>query len=202
MWSEVGSLFLAALLIWQMRAFVQSVAVSLAGGSMMSQTIASMYEGGFLRIFSEIPVIGKVFEKIDNTIDGWKLWSGNLVTKVARSPLNVLHKVPVLNKAVKFTGSVTGALTSSYNEYDRDFSNNFKQLNYIRAFIGAHLGFSPLDAMKYLSGHVIGKLSGSTEGGLIRNALEDRKAALDSLKAHILGPQQYKPSLYIPNKKG
>ena len=201
LWSEVGSLLLAALLIWQMRAFVQSVAVSLAGGSMMSQTIASMYEAGFLNIFSGIPVIGKVFEKIDNTIDAWKLWSGNMITKVARTPLRVLHKVPYLGKIVKFTGGAAGALTSTYSEYDRSPSSSFKQLNYVRAFIGAHLGFSPLDAMKYLGGHIVGKMTGNVDGGLIHNALEDRRAALDSLKAYMLGPDQHKPLLYIPNKK-
>ncbi|AHX04151.1 type IV secretion system protein [Ehrlichia japonica] len=202
LWTEVGSLFLAALLIWQMRAFIQSVAVSLAGGSMMSQTIASMYEGGFIRIFSGIPVIGGVIEKIDQGIDSFKFVAGNYVTKAARMPLNALQGVPYLGKAVKFTASSTNVLTSSYNEYDRNFSNNFKTLNYARAFIGAHLGFSPLDAMKYLGGHIAGKTLGNREGGLIHNAIEDRKAALDSLKAHILGPEKYKPSPYIPNKKG
>ena len=201
LWTEVGSLFLAALLIWQMRAFIQSVAVSLAGGSMMSQTLASMYEGGFMRIFSEIPVIGVVVKKIDQGIDSFKFVAGNYVTKTARMPLNALQGIPYLGKAVKFTASATNVLTSSYNEHDRNFNNNFKKLNYARAFIGAHLGFSPLDAMKYLGGHIAGKALGNREGGLIHNAIEDRKAALDSLKAHILGPEKYKPSPYIPNKK-
>ncbi|AHX09090.1 type IV secretion system protein [Ehrlichia chaffeensis] len=200
-WTEVGSLLLAALLIWQMRAFVQSVAVSLAGGNMMSQTIASMYEGGFMKIFSGIPVVGVVFQKIDQGIDGLKFAVGNYITAVARMPLNALKSIPYLGAAVKFTAGVTGALTSSYNEYDRSFSNNFKRLNYARAFIGAHLGFSPLDALKYLGGHVAGKMLGNRDGGLIHNAIEDRKAALDSLKAHILGPEKHRPSPYIPNKK-
>ncbi|GAT75396.1 VirB6 family type IV secretion system protein, partial [Ehrlichia ruminantium] len=201
LWSEVGSLFLAALLIWQMRAFVQSVAVSLAGGSMMSQTIASMYEEGFLKTFSSIPVVGKVFKTIDGGLDSYKLLVGNYITETARRPLNMLQKVPVLGHAVKFTGKVAGGLTSSYGEYDRRHSSNFKQLNYARAFIGAHLGFSPLSAMKYLGGYAAGKMLGSRSGGLIHNMVQDRKAALDSLKAHILGPEQHKPSPYIPKKK-
>ncbi|WP_395877255.1 type IV secretion system protein [Ehrlichia muris] len=201
LWTEVGSLFLAALLIWQMRAFIQSVAVSLAGGSMMSQTLASMYEGGFIRIFSGIPVVGVVFEKIDQGIDSFKFVTGNYVTRVARMPLNTLRSIPYLGKAVKFTAGATDVLTSSYNEHDRNFSNSFRKLNYARAFIGAHLGFSPLDAMKYLGGHIVGKALGYREGNLIRNAIEDRKAVLDSLKAHMLGPEKYKPSPYIPNKK-
>ncbi|KJV65388.1 MULTISPECIES: type IV secretion system protein [Ehrlichia] len=201
LWTEVGSLFLAALLIWQMRAFIQSVAVSLAGGSMMSQTLAGMYEGGFIRIFSGIPVVGVVFEKIDQGIDSFKFVTGNYVTRVARMPLNALRSVPYLGKAVKFTAGATNVLTSSYNEHDRNFSNNFRKLNYARAFIGAHLGFSPLDAMKYLGGHIVGKALDYREGSLIHNAIEDRKAALDSLKAHMLGPEKYKPSPYIPNKK-
>ena len=199
LWSEVGSLFLAALLIWQMRAFIQSVAVALAGGSMMSQTIANMYEGGFLKIFSGIPVLGVVFKKIDQGIDSLKFVTGNYITKTARRPLEALKRVPYLGNVVKFTSAATAPLTSSYNEYDRDFRNNFKTLNYARAFIGAHLGVSPLDAMKYLGGHVAGSMFGTREGGLIHNILEDREAALDSLKAHILGPEQYKPSPYIPN---
>ncbi|QLK57943.1 type IV secretion system protein [Ehrlichia ruminantium] len=201
LWSEVGSLFLAALLIWQMRAFVQSVAVSLAGGSMMSQTIASMYEEGFLKTFSSIPVVGKVFKTIDGGLDSYKLLVGNYITETARRPLNMLQKVPVLGHAVKFTGKVAGGLTSSYGEYDRRHSSNFKQLNYARAFIGAHLGFSPLSAMKYLGGYAAGKMLGSRSGGLIHNMVQDRKAALDSLKAHILGPEQHKPSPYIPKQK-
>ncbi|QGR02586.1 hypothetical protein EDL81_02915 [Ehrlichia ruminantium] len=201
LWSEVGSLFLAALLIWQMRAFVQSVAVSLAGGSMMSQTIASMYEEGFLKTFSSIPVIGKVFRAIDGGLDSYKLLVGNYITETVRRPLNMLEKVPVLGHAVKFTGKVTGGLTSSYGEYDRRYSSSFKQLNYARAFIGAHLGFSPLSAMKYLGGYAAGKMLGNRSGGLIHNMIQDRKAALDSLKAHMLGPQQHKPSPYLPNKK-
>ncbi|AHC39305.1 type IV secretion system protein [Ehrlichia muris] len=201
LWTEVGSLFLAALLIWQMRAFIQSVAVSLAGGSMMSQTLASMYEGGFIRIFSGIPVVGVVFEKIDQGIDSFKFVTGNYVTRVARMPLNTLRSIPYLGKAVKFTAGATDVLTSSYNEHDRNFSNSFRKLNYARAFIGAHLGFSPLDAMKYLGGHIVGKALGYREGNLIRNAIEDRQAVLDSLKAHMLGPEKYKPSPYIPNNK-
>ncbi|AUO54694.1 type IV secretion system protein [Ehrlichia canis] len=199
LWSEVGSLFLAALLIWQMRAFIQSVAVALAGGSMMSQTIANMYEGGFIKIFSGIPVLGVVFKKIDQGIDSLKFVTGNYITKTARRPLEALKRVPYLGKVVKFTSAATAPLTSSYNEYDRDFRNNFKTLNYARAYIGAHLGISPLNAMKYLGGHVAGSMFGTREGGLIHNILEDRAAALDSLKAHILGPEQYKPSPYLPN---
>ncbi|MFV9870641.1 MAG: type IV secretion system protein, partial [Anaplasma ovis] len=210
MWPEVFGLILVAFLVWQMRAFVQNVAVVLSGGSMLSRTVASMYSEGFVRIFSHIPVIGTLIDRVDRGIDGLRILmrakAGDLASTAAKVPENLLKRVPVvggvLGTAAHGVRSLSSALTASYTEEDlysmRSISPRF---DYARAWVGAHLGYSPLDAMKYLGGHALGRITGSETEGLIHNIVHDRAAFLSSLEALTIGVEKYKPSGYAPAQK-
>ncbi|UTO56409.1 type IV secretion system protein [Neoehrlichia mikurensis] len=223
-WSEIFGLLIVSFLIWQMRAFVQSLAVSLSGGSMMSQTIAGMYDGGFVKIFSGIPVIGTVIGKIDQGIDQFRIMArmkitGQISETFSKIPFMIkyglrgtINRIPIMEKlgvgdaasnaidlvgkAVKTTKNVGEFLTS---ESRLKFEPS--RINYMRAFIGAHIGLSPLQAMRYLGVHTVEKLVGYREGSLKYNIIEDRKAFLDNLKTITMGAPRYQPSPYIPEKK-
>ncbi|ACZ49141.1 putative conjugal transfer protein [Anaplasma centrale str. Israel] len=210
MWPEVFGLILVAFLVWQMRAFVQNVAVVLAGGSILSRTVGSMYSEGFVRIFSHIPVVGTFIDRIDRGIDGLRVLmrvkAGDLASSAAKVPENLLKRVPivggVLGTAAHGVRSLSSALTSSYTEEDlysmRSISPRF---DYARAWVGAHLGYSPLDAMKYMGKHALGRITGSETEGLIHNITQDRAAFLSSLHALTVGVEKHKPSEYAPAQK-
>ncbi|WP_042892661.1 type IV secretion system protein [Anaplasma marginale] len=210
MWPEVFGLILVAFLVWQMRAFVQHVAVVLAGGSILSRTVASMYSDGFVRIFSHIPVVGTLIDRVDRGIDGLRVLmrakAGDLASTATRMPENLLKRVPivggVLGTAAHGVRSLSSALTASHTEEDlysmRSISPRF---DYARAWVGAHLGYSPLDAMKYLGGHALGRITGSETEGLMHNIVQDRAAFLSSLEALTIGVEKYKPSGYAPAQK-
>ena len=210
MWSEVFGLILVTFLIWQMRAFVQSIAVVLSGGGMMSRTIASMYDEGFVRIFAGAPIIGRVFETVDRGIDGVRMVAraklGGIASSVAHVPEKALGRIPVVGGAmsslVAGTRHVVGGLTVTNTEEDiytmKSISPRF---DYARAWVGAHLGYSPLDALKYIGSYSLAKMSGSTSGGLLDNMRQDRAALLQNVRTLTVGVDKHKPSVYIPGKK-
>ncbi|MGN7678796.1 MAG: type IV secretion system protein, partial [Anaplasma sp.] len=210
MWPEVFGLILVAFLVWHMREFVQRVAIVLSGGSMLSRTVASMYGAGFIRMFTKVPVLGTVVDRIDRGIDGVRLMMrmkvGEGMSAIAQVPEKVLGKVPVvggvLGAAMKGSRVAVGALTSSYTEEDlysmRSISPKF---DYARAWIGAHLGHSPLDAMKYIGGHALGKIAGTETGSLFENIARDRAALLSNLRTLTIGDNKYAPSMYVPAQK-
>ncbi|MFV9838586.1 MAG: type IV secretion system protein, partial [Aaplasma endosymbiont of Hyalomma asiaticum] len=210
MWSEVFGLMLVTFLIWQMRAFVHSIAVVLSGGGMMSRTVASMYDEGFLKIFSGIPVIGRAFETVDRGIDGLRMVAraklGDIASGVASVPEKALGRVPIVGGAMSSliagTRHVIGGLTATNTEEAiytmKSISPKF---DYARAWIGAHLGYSPLDALKYVGSYSLAKMTGSTSGGLMDNIRQDRAALLQNIRTLTIGVDKHKPSVYIPGKK-
>ncbi|MGN7661876.1 MAG: type IV secretion system protein, partial [Anaplasma sp.] len=210
MWPEVFGLILVAFLVWHMREFVQRVAVVLSGGSMLSRTVASMYGAGFVKMFAKVPVLGTVVDKIDRGIDGVRLIMRMKIREgasaIAHAPEKMLGRVPivggVLGAVVKGSRVATGALTSTYTEEDlysmRSISPKF---DYARAWVGAHLGHSPLDAMKYVGGHVLGKMAGTETGSLFENIAQDRAALLSNLRTLTIGDDKYAPSMYVPAQK-
>ncbi|MCU7611546.1 type IV secretion system protein [Anaplasma capra] len=210
-WPEVFGLILVAFLVWQMRAFVQNVAVVLAGGSMLSRTVESMYSEGFIRIFSHIPVVGTVIDRLDRGIDGIRILmrakAGDLVSTAAKAPENILRRTPIvggmLGTLVHGTRSLAGALTTPYTEeyLYKSHSSISPRFDYARAWVGAHLGYSPLDAMKYLGGYAMGRVTGSETEGLLHNIAHDRAAFLSSLKSLTIGLDKHQPGEYAPAQK-
>ncbi|MDB1134992.1 type IV secretion system protein [Candidatus Anaplasma sp. TIGMIC] len=209
MWSEVFGLILVTFLIWQMRAFVQNVAVMLSGGGMMSQTVGSMYSEGFARIFSSVPVLGRVIETVDRGVDGVRMFARSKIMDVvggaASAPEKLLGRVPVVGGA--FGAVMAGmrrtasALTASYTEEEMYSMKSISpRFDYATAWLGAHLGLSPLDAMKYVGSFSVGKLTGSTSGSIMKNIRQDRATLLKNLRALTIGVDKHKPSKYVPAK--
>lgn len=209
MWSEVFGLILMAFLVWQMRAFVQHLGVVLAGGGMMSRTLASMYGEGFTRIFASAPVIGRVVDGIDRGIDGVRLIArdkiSNVTSAVSRLPERAMGKIPVvggaLSSIVEGTRHVAGGLMLANTEEDiYTMKSVSPRLDYARAWMGAHLGRSPLDALKYVGAYAAARATGSTSGSLLHNFKQDRDALLRNLRTLTVGVDKHKPSVYVPKK--
>ncbi|MEH0831802.1 TrbL/VirB6 family protein, partial [Anaplasma bovis] len=206
MWPEVFGLILVAFLVWQMRAFVQSVAVVLSGGGMMSTTIASMYDEGFARIFSKMPVLGRAIEMADYGVDSLRVMARarieGVASAVVKAPEKMLGRVPVVGGAmetvIRGVRGVASSVTSPHDEAEmysmRSISPDF---DYARAWMGAHLGFSPLDALKYMGSYAVG----SPTGGLMHNIKHDREALISNLRTLTKGVDKYKPSPYVASEK-
>ncbi|WP_249548500.1 type IV secretion system protein [Anaplasma phagocytophilum] len=209
MWSEVFGLILIAFLVWQMRAFVQSIAVLLSGGGMMSRTVASMYNEGFARIFSGIPVFGRVIETVDRSIDVVRLFSrakiAGIGSAIAEAPEKLIARVPIVGGTiggmVKGMRHVSGALMSSHTEADLYSMKSISpRFDYARAWLGAHLGFSPLDALQYVGKFSLAKMMGNTSGGLLDNIRQDHAKVMQNLRTLTIGVDKYKPGVYVPKR--
>ncbi|WP_230475648.1 type IV secretion system protein [Anaplasma phagocytophilum] len=209
MWSEVFGLILIAFLVWQMRAFVQSIAVALSGGGMMSRTVASMYNEGFARIFSGIPVFGRVIETVDRSIDVARLFArakiAGIGSAIAEAPEKLIARVPIVGGTiggmVKGMRHVSGALMSSHTEADLYSMKSISpRFDYARAWLGAHLGYSPLDALQYVGKFSLAKMMGNTSGGLLDNIRQDHAKVMQNLRTLTIGVDKYKPGVYVPKR--
>ncbi|WP_180843772.1 type IV secretion system protein [Anaplasma phagocytophilum] len=209
MWSEVFGLILIAFLVWQMRAFVQSIAVVLSGGGMMSRTVASMYSEGFARIFSGIPIFGRVIDTVDRSIDVARLFArakiAGIGSAVAEAPEKLIARVPIVGGTiggmVKGMRHVSGALMSSHTEADLYSMKSISpRFDYARAWLGAHLGYSPLDALKYAGKFSLAKMMGNTSGGLLDNVRQDHAKVMQNLRTLTIGVDKYKPGVYVPKR--
>ncbi|WP_248887010.1 type IV secretion system protein [Anaplasma phagocytophilum] len=209
MWSEVFGLILIAFLVWQMRAFVQSIAVVLSGGGMMSRTVASMYNEGFARIFSGIPVFGRVIETVDRSIDVARLFArakiAGIGSAIAEAPEKLIARVPIVGGTiggmVKGMRHVSGALMSSHTEADLYSMKSISpRFDYARAWLGAHLGYSPLDALQYVGKFSLAKMMGNTSGGLLDNIRQDHAKVMQNLRTLTIGVDKYKPGVYVPKR--
>ena len=209
MWSEVFGLILMAFLVWQMRAFVQHLGVVLAGGGMMSRTIASMYGEGFTRIFASAPVIGRVVDSIDRGIDGVRMIARDRISSVSsavsRLPEKAVGKIPgvggALSSVIAGTRHVAGGLMSANTEEDiYTMKSVSPRLDYARAWVGAHLGRSPLDALKYVGSYAAARATGSTSGSLAHNFKQDRAALLQNIRTLTMGVDKHKPGVYVPKR--
>ncbi|EOA63169.2 type IV secretion system protein, partial [Anaplasma phagocytophilum] len=209
MWSEVFGLILIAFLVWQMRAFVQSIAVVLSGGGMMSRTVASMYSEGFARIFSGIPIFGRVIDTVDRSIDVARLFArakiAGIGSAIAEAPEKLIARVPIVGGTiggmVKGMRHVSGALMSSHTEADLYSMKSISpRFDYARAWLGAHLGYSPLDALQYVGKFSLAKMMGNTSGGLLDNIRQDHAKVMQNLRTLTIGVDKYKPGVYVPKR--